>query len=103
VAYSHDLGPVSLRFGEGSRDQVEAVRVASNALPQIAEQVGQHTIGLAVWGNHGPTAVRWEPSKQPVSDQLLVGLVMSITHLRRERRLLRSCRRRRLERSSTKT
>ena len=79
VAYSHDLGPVALRVGEKIADQVEAVKVVSAAMPEIAEQLGQHTLCLSVWGNHGPTAVRWEPSRQPVSDQLRVGLVMPIT------------------------
>ena len=78
VAYSHDLGPVSLALGSDSAP-VEAVRLATDALPDICEQVGQRTLGLAVWGNHGATAIRWEPSRRPVSDHLRTGLVMSIT------------------------
>lgn len=79
VAYAHDLGPVSLNLGGANLSQVDAVRLASEALPQISERVGQRTLCLAVWGNHGPTAIRWEPSSSPVSTNLRTGLVMSIT------------------------
>ncbi|MES1264881.1 MAG: IclR family transcriptional regulator C-terminal domain-containing protein, partial [Variovorax sp.] len=57
---------------------LQAIRTATKALPDIATRLGEHTLCLAVWGNHGPTAVHWEPSRSPVSDQLRPGLVMSI-------------------------
>lgn len=80
VAYSHDLGPVSLQLGSGTPASAEAVRVATDALPSICEEIGQHTVCLVAWGNHGPTAVRWEPSREPVSDHLPTGLVMNVTN-----------------------
>ena len=79
VAYAHDLGPESLQLGNSNLADIEAVRLVSAALPDVCEQVGQHTLCLAVWGNRGPTAIRWEPSSQPVSEHLHTGLVMSIT------------------------
>ncbi len=79
VAYSHDLGPTSLQLGSSRPANLEGIRLASAALPDIARQVGDHTLCLAVWGNHGPTAIHWEPSRRPVSDQLRTGLVMPIT------------------------
>ncbi len=79
LAYAHDLGPVSLDFGSSGSTQVEAVRVATEALPAICQQVGQRTLCLAAWGNHGPVAIRWEPSDDPVSQNLRTGLVMSIS------------------------
>jgi flavin reductase (DIM6/NTAB) family NADH-FMN oxidoreductase RutF/DNA-binding IclR family transcriptional regulator len=79
VAYSHDLGPVSLRLGSSTPGQLDAIRKVIAAMPELAERVGGHTLGLSVWGNHGPTAIHWEPSSHPVSDQLRPGLVMSIT------------------------
>lgn len=78
LAYSHDLGLRSRGLGSDTAS-VEALRLATEALPQIAAQVGDHTLCLAVWGNHGPTAVRWEPSRSPVSQHLRTGLVMSIS------------------------
>lgn len=79
VAYSHDLGPVSLQLGRSTPQQPEALRLVSEKLPSICVQVGDHTACLAVWGNHGPTIVNWEPSRCPVSEHLRFGLVTSIT------------------------
>lgn len=79
VAYAHDLGPLSLRLGKIAPVPVQAVRIASDALPRLCRMVGDHTLCLAVWGNHGPTAIRWEASRLPVSENLPTGLVMSVT------------------------
>jgi flavin reductase (DIM6/NTAB) family NADH-FMN oxidoreductase RutF/DNA-binding IclR family transcriptional regulator len=80
VTFAHDLGgAVSPDAGAASLAQIEAVRVASAALPDICAQIGQRTVGLAVWGNHGPTIIRWEPSANPVSEYLQSGTVVSIT------------------------
>ncbi|MGE4241789.1 flavin reductase [Ramlibacter sp.] len=78
VGYSHDLGPASLRLGTSRPAHLQGLRIATEALPAIARSVGDHTLCLAVWGNHGPTAVHWEPSLRPVSNQLRPGFVMSI-------------------------
>lgn len=78
VPYAHDLGPVSLELGSSDLADIEAIRLASAALPEVSEQVGHHTLCLAVWGNRGPTAIRWEPSRQPVSEHLRTGYVMSV-------------------------
>lgn len=80
VAYSHDLGPASLHIGTSKPADLSAIRQVISEMPAIAKQVGHHTLCLAVWGNHGPTAIHWEPSSQPVSEQLRTGLVMSISH-----------------------
>jgi flavin reductase (DIM6/NTAB) family NADH-FMN oxidoreductase RutF/DNA-binding IclR family transcriptional regulator len=79
VAYSHDLGPVSLGLGSSTPRQLEAIRMATAALPAICEAAGDHTACLGVWGNHGPTIVYWEPSRNPVSEHLRTGLVVSPT------------------------
>jgi len=79
VAYSHDLGPVSLQLGNSTPRHLEAIRVATARLPAICEAVGDHTACLGVWGNHGPTIVHWEPSRRPVSEHLRTGLVVSTT------------------------
>ena len=79
VPYAHDLGPATLLLGSSRPAHHQGLRLAMAALPAIAERVGEHTLCLAVWGNHGPTAIHWEPSRQPVSDQLRTGFVMSLT------------------------
>jgi flavin reductase (DIM6/NTAB) family NADH-FMN oxidoreductase RutF/DNA-binding IclR family transcriptional regulator len=80
VTFAHDLGG-ALGTGEhgASLAQIEALRLASAALPEICEQIGQRTVGIAVWGNQGATIVRWEPSAHPVSPHLRTGVVVNMT------------------------
>lgn len=82
VTFAHDLGGAvgaAGAGGSGTLAALEAVRLASAALPQICEEIGQRTVGLAVWGSHGPTIVRWEPSSHPVSPYLQTGVLVSLT------------------------
>jgi flavin reductase (DIM6/NTAB) family NADH-FMN oxidoreductase RutF/DNA-binding IclR family transcriptional regulator len=79
VPYAHDLGPVSLREAKAPLASCDAVATAMDALPRISESVGGFTVGLAVWGNHGPTIVRWRQGVNAVHEQLRTGLVMSTT------------------------
>lgn len=80
VTFAHDLGE-ALGTGGGTNGLagLEAVRFAGAALPEICEQIGQRTVGLAVWGNQGATIVRWEPSSAPISPYLQTGVVVSLT------------------------
>ncbi|MEK1939844.1 MAG: flavin reductase [Pseudomonas sp.] len=79
VAHSCDLEASYYQANALEPVPLSAIRRVSAALPAVAEQLGGHTLCLSVWGNHGPTAVHWEPSSQPVSDQLFSGLVMPVT------------------------
>jgi DNA-binding IclR family transcriptional regulator len=80
VTFAHDLGgSLAAQETGGGLAQLEAVRIATAALPEICEQIGQRTVGIAVWGNKGATTVRWEPSKNPVSPYLQAGVVVSPT------------------------
>jgi len=75
VPYAHDLGPLALQAGNA----VVADVLATDALPSIHERLGRRTLCLAVWGNHGPTAIRWERGADSAGDPLQTGRVMSIT------------------------
>jgi flavin reductase (DIM6/NTAB) family NADH-FMN oxidoreductase RutF/DNA-binding IclR family transcriptional regulator len=79
VPYAHDLGPMALGLGQAPPASTEAVRIATEAMPTIGRALGDHTLCLSVWGNHGPTAVRFEPGGRPVSAHLRTGLVVSVT------------------------
>lgn len=80
ITFAHDLGEMAGTSGASSGlPALEAVRLAGAALPEICEQIGQRTLGLAVWGNLGPTIVRWEASAAPVSPYLQTGVVVSLT------------------------
>lgn len=74
VAQAHDAG-VSDTGPNIAR--LQAVRLATRALVELSDELDE-TLGLGVWGNKGPTIVRWEESKQPVSDNLRTGLVLPV-------------------------
>ena len=78
VPYAHGLGPLALDAGTAPIAGVEAVRVATEALPAIHQRLGEPTMCLAVWGNQGPTAIRWERGANS-AEPLRAGLVMSLT------------------------
>ncbi|MBX9943824.1 MAG: flavin reductase [Reyranella sp.] len=77
VAQPHDLGAFSIDLGIASLARVHAVRLASAAVAQLAAELDE-TVGLGVWGNQGPTIVRWEPARRPVSPNLRTGLVLPV-------------------------
>jgi flavin reductase (DIM6/NTAB) family NADH-FMN oxidoreductase RutF/DNA-binding IclR family transcriptional regulator len=78
VTHPHDLGSFSIDIGVASLDHLQAVRIATQTLVDLSDELDE-TLGLGVWGNHGPTMVRWEESKNPVSVNLRTGLVLPVT------------------------
>jgi flavin reductase (DIM6/NTAB) family NADH-FMN oxidoreductase RutF/DNA-binding IclR family transcriptional regulator len=76
VAQPHDVGP-SLTATGPNIARLKAVRLATRALAELSDEVDE-TLGLGVWGNKGPTIVRWEESSNPVSDNLRTGLVLPV-------------------------
>jgi flavin reductase (DIM6/NTAB) family NADH-FMN oxidoreductase RutF/DNA-binding IclR family transcriptional regulator len=76
VAQPHDMGPLPPDSGANIA-KLKAVRLATRALVDLSDEIDE-TLGLGVWGNHGPTIVRWEESRQPVSDNLRTGLVLPV-------------------------
>ncbi len=76
VAQPHDLGSLLTESGPNIA-RLQAVRLATRAVVELSDEIDE-TIGLGVWGNHGPTIVRWEEAKEPVSDNLRTGLVLPV-------------------------
>lgn len=79
IPYAHDLGPVSLQLSATRSAHPDVLRRVQEAMPSIAKEVGNHSVCLAAWGNHGPTTLCWEPSGRPVSENFPVGLVLNIS------------------------
>ena len=73
----YDLGPASLKLGLAALTRLDPVRLARERMPALLESL-QHTVALAVWGNHGPTIVHWEESAQSVTANLRLGDVMPL-------------------------
>lgn len=76
VAQPHDMGPLQAQAGLNVA-RLQAVRMATRALADLSAQLDQ-TLGLGVWGNVGPTIVRWEASSQAISENLGTGLVLRV-------------------------
>ncbi len=79
VPVSHEIGTLPAYAGGVAVADVEAVRIATDALPAIQTRLGGRTLGLAVWGNKGPTVIRWERGVDASDEPLRTGLVMNIT------------------------
>ncbi len=76
VAQPHDIGTLGSDSGANIA-RLKAVRVATRALVELSDELDE-TLGLGVWGNMGPTIVRWEESSQPISENLRTGLVLPV-------------------------
>jgi flavin reductase (DIM6/NTAB) family NADH-FMN oxidoreductase RutF len=76
VTHAHDLGAFSPGKAVAQLSHVDAVRLVTAALPEVSSRLNA-TLGIAVWGNRGPTVIAWEPSRNPVTTDLRTGLVVS--------------------------
>lgn len=73
----YGLGPMARQLGLIGLQQVDPVRLASEALPALALSLG-HTVAVAVWGNQGPTIVRVEPGPGAIFVNMRHGAVVSV-------------------------
>ncbi|MES2511626.1 MAG: IclR family transcriptional regulator [Pseudomonadota bacterium] len=73
----YGLGPLALQLGLISLQQVDPIRLASAELPRLARTMGQ-TVGIAIWGNRGPTFVRLEDGPTAVHVTMKHGTVVSV-------------------------
>ncbi|HEX7687296.1 MAG TPA: helix-turn-helix domain-containing protein, partial [Burkholderiaceae bacterium] len=71
------LGPAALQLGLAALHQLDAVRSATPVAEALARETG-HAVGLAVWGNFGPTVIRMIDASEPLHVAMRAGTVMSI-------------------------
>jgi DNA-binding IclR family transcriptional regulator len=71
------LGPAALRIGLTCLYQLDPVKAAVPVAEALAASTGQ-AVGLAVWGNFGPTIVRMIEARQPLHVAMRAGTVMSM-------------------------
>jgi DNA-binding IclR family transcriptional regulator len=74
----YDLGPFALELGLVSLNRLDPVRLATAAVFDLAQRTQQST-AIAVWGNFGPTIVRFEQSVRPIHVNTRTGTVMALT------------------------
>lgn len=73
----YGLGAAALNLGLAALGQIDVVRLASAALADLSAAIDESAL-LAVWGNRGPTIIRWEEGSRPVTVSVRVGSVMPL-------------------------
>lgn len=71
------LGPFAVRIGMAALARVEPVQVAGRHLSDLLQEL--KTTGLlSVWGNYGPTVVRWIDGGLPLFTTLHTGSILPL-------------------------
>ena len=73
----YELGPYALSFSLAALRRLDHVRLAAPELSALCTSLG-HTVLLAVWGNLGPTVVRWEEAAEPLTVNVRIGSVFPV-------------------------
>jgi DNA-binding IclR family transcriptional regulator len=73
----YELGGFALQMGLARLARVDGVKLARLALADLRDRLDQ-TVGIAVWGNQGPTVVHWTESSYPAKASLKLGDVMPL-------------------------
>ena len=74
---AYDLGPLAARLGMAAVARMDVVNRAADRLPALVDASGC-TAMLSVWGDGGPTVVRWERARRPLVTALGVGAVLPV-------------------------
>src|SRR5690606_10066495 len=75
VPFPHDQSTAPDATVAASLAALQAQRLATKAIIELSDQFDR-TIGICVWGNMGPTVVRWEESRSPVTINFRTGYVL---------------------------
>ena len=73
----YELGGFALQLGLARLARVDGVKLARIALAELRDRLDL-TVGIAVWGNQGPTVVHWMESSHPAKASLKLGDVMPL-------------------------
>lgn len=75
----YDLGGWCLELGLAGLARLDPVRLAEPILEDLCEQIDE-TVALAVWGNRGPTIVRWADAGGAITVNLRPGAVLPLAN-----------------------
>jgi DNA-binding IclR family transcriptional regulator len=74
---TYTLGGEALRVGLVALARLDIVGLGTEAAAELRDRTGQ-TVLLAIWGEHGPTIVRWFEPAEPVTVNVRIGSVMPL-------------------------
>lgn len=73
----YKLGRMALLIGISALQQLDIVETARLPLSELRDEFGQ-TVSLSIWGNLGPTVVRWFDGARPLLTDAKIGTVMPL-------------------------
>lgn len=73
----YDLGPAMRRLGTEALRRMDAVGIAAGHLPGLRDRTGQ-SVGMHVWGEHGPVLVRWENGSELLPMTVRIGATLPL-------------------------
>jgi DNA-binding IclR family transcriptional regulator len=73
----YSLGPLALELGLTALRRLDVVEKAQNILDELRDRV-KTTASLAIWGNRGPTIVRWAEMPELISPTVRLGTVFPV-------------------------
>jgi DNA-binding IclR family transcriptional regulator len=71
----YGMGPLALTIGLSALNQLDIMSVAGAAVAQLRDKL-DHIVLLAIWGDAGPTVIRWEENRRPVAVNVRVGSIL---------------------------
>lgn len=74
---TYDLGPLAARIGLAAMTRVDLINRVTGGLEGLVEQTGR-TAQLSVWGDRGPTIIRWERSAHALITTLGLGSTLPL-------------------------
>lgn len=74
---NYTLGGEALRVGLAALARLDVVGLGADAAAELRDRTGQ-TVLLAIWGDNGPTIVRWFEPARPVTVNVRIGSVMPL-------------------------
>ncbi|WFU41520.1 IclR family transcriptional regulator [Bradyrhizobium sp. CB82] len=73
----YDLGEFALRLGLAALNRLDAVEVAAQEAEKLSKGLDQTTF-VSVWGENGPTLIRWYSGSRPIFTNLTLGSVLPV-------------------------
>lgn len=76
-AGTYDLGPLAAEIGLSAMTRADLVNRVAEDLEDLVDQTGR-TVQLSVWGDNGPTIIRWERSARALITNLGLGSILPL-------------------------
>ncbi|TAK48160.1 MAG: IclR family transcriptional regulator [Xanthobacteraceae bacterium] len=71
----YGLGPMAVTLGLSALKQLDIMRISETAIAELRDRI-DHIVLLAIWGDVGPTVIRWEDSHRPVAVNVRIGSIL---------------------------